>query len=146
MFHVEIPNTKNVAIECDGNYIAASSVIGLAFRRFPNRKFTLASSVRLSFSSLSDQFWVHCLVVGCHACQIRYIEHDENIFPSADAILQPASGLWNSKVLLTAVTFDLLTTLGERRLKAAEKGEALHLHPCGVADFLDALVPTSDVI
>jgi hypothetical protein len=72
--------------------------------------------------------------------------HDENIFPSADAILQTAFGVWNCKVLLTAVTFDLFTTLGERRLKGAEMGEALHLHPRGVADFLDALVPTSDVI
>jgi Dimerisation domain len=66
--------------------------------------------------------------------------------PAPDALLQTAFGLWNSKVLLTAVTFDLFTTLGERRLKGAEMGEALHLHPHGVANFLDALVPTSDVI
>ncbi len=60
--------------------------------------------------------------------------------PAPDAILKTAFGFWNSKVLLTAVTFDLFTTLGERRLKGVEIGEALHLHPRGVADFLDALV------
>ena len=31
----------------------------------------------------------------------------------------------NCKVLLTAMTFDLFTTLGEKRLKGAEMGEAL---------------------
>jgi len=60
--------------------------------------------------------------------------------PAPDAILQTAFGFWNSKVLLTAVTFDLFTTLGERRLKGVEIGEALHLPPRSVADFLDALV------
>ena len=60
--------------------------------------------------------------------------------PAPDAILQTAFGFWNSKVLLTAVTFDLFTTLGERRLKGVEIGQALRLHPRGVADFLDALV------
>jgi len=60
--------------------------------------------------------------------------------PAADPILQTAFGFWNSKVLLTAVTFDLFTTLGKRRLKGVEIGEALHLHSRGVADFLDALV------
>ncbi|HEU0207378.1 MAG TPA: methyltransferase [Candidatus Udaeobacter sp.] len=61
-------------------------------------------------------------------------------FPSPDAILQTAFGFWNSKVLLTAVTFDLFTALGERRLKSVDIGKALHLHPRGVVDFLDALV------
>jgi hypothetical protein len=60
--------------------------------------------------------------------------------PAPDPILQTAFGFWNSKVLLTAVTFDLFTTLGKRRLKGVEIGEALHLHSRGVADFLDALV------
>jgi hypothetical protein len=66
--------------------------------------------------------------------------------PAPGAILQTAFGLWNSKVLLIVVAFDLFNMLGERRLKGAEMGEALHLHPHGVANFLDALVPTSDVI
>ena len=60
--------------------------------------------------------------------------------PTPDAILQTAFGFWNSKVLLTAVTFDLFTTLGQRRLTGAEIGKKLDLHPRGVADFLDALV------
>jgi 2-polyprenyl-3-methyl-5-hydroxy-6-metoxy-1,4-benzoquinol methylase len=57
-----------------------------------------------------------------------------------DAILQTGFGFWNSKVLLTAVTFDLFTKLGENRLTGAQIGKELGLHPRGVADFLDALV------
>src|SRR5881227_2084419 len=60
--------------------------------------------------------------------------------PTPDAILQTAFGFWNSKVLLTAVTFDLFTALGQRRLTGQEIGKKLELHPRGVADFLDALV------
>ena len=48
--------------------------------------------------------------------------------------------LLNSKVLLTAVTFDLFTVLGQGRFTGPEIGEKLDLHPRGVADFLDALV------
>lgn len=57
-----------------------------------------------------------------------------------DAILQTAFGFWNSKVLLTAITFDLFTTLGQRRLTGGQLGKELKLHPRGIADFLDALV------
>jgi 2-polyprenyl-3-methyl-5-hydroxy-6-metoxy-1,4-benzoquinol methylase len=57
-----------------------------------------------------------------------------------DAILQTGFGFWNSKVLLTAVTLDLFTKLGARRLTGAQIGKELDLHPRGVADFLDALV------
>ena len=60
--------------------------------------------------------------------------------PTPDAILQTAFGFWNSKVLLTAVTFDLFTKLGQRRLTGAQIGKELALHPRGIADFLDALV------
>jgi SAM-dependent methyltransferase len=60
--------------------------------------------------------------------------------PAPDSILQIAFGFWNSKVLLTAVTFGLFTTLGQRRLSGAQIREELGLHPRGVADFLDALV------
>ena len=60
--------------------------------------------------------------------------------PTPDAILQTAFGFWNSKVLLTAVTFDLFTGLGQRRFTGAEIGKQLDLHPRGIADFLDALV------
>src|SRR5262249_9269474 len=47
---------------------------------------------------------------------------------------------WNSKVLLTAIEFDLFTKLGSQRLTGAQLGEQLALHPRGIADFLDALV------
>jgi predicted O-methyltransferase YrrM len=57
-----------------------------------------------------------------------------------DAILQTAFGFWNSKVLLTAVTLDLFSKLGQRRLSGAQIGKELCLHPRGIADFLDALV------
>jgi len=57
-----------------------------------------------------------------------------------DAILQTAFGFWNSKVLLTAVTFDLFSALGQSRLTGAEIGKKLGLHPRGISDFLDALV------
>ena len=60
--------------------------------------------------------------------------------PIPDAILQTAFAFWNSKVLLTAVTFDLFSTLGQHRLTGAEVGNKLGLHPRGIADFLDALV------
>ena len=60
--------------------------------------------------------------------------------PTPDAILQTAFGFWNSKVLLTAVTFDLFSTLGQGRLTGPEIGKKLDLHPLGAADFLDALV------
>ncbi len=59
--------------------------------------------------------------------------------PTPDAILQTAFGFWNSKVLLTTVTFDLFSTLGQGRLTGPEIGKKLDLHPLGVADFLDAL-------
>ena len=59
---------------------------------------------------------------------------------SPDAILQTGFGFWNSKVLLTAVTFDLFTKLGKRRLTGTHIGKELGLHSRGVADFLDALV------
>jgi SAM-dependent methyltransferase len=60
--------------------------------------------------------------------------------PAPDPILQTAFGFWNSKVLLTAVTFGLFTKLGDRRLTGAELGKELGLHPRGISDFFDALV------
>jgi len=60
--------------------------------------------------------------------------------PTPDSILQTAFGFWNAKVLLTAVTFDLFTKLGQRRVTGAQIGQKLCLHPRGIFDFLDALV------
>src|SRR5215831_20462512 len=62
------------------------------------------------------------------------------LLPAPDTILQTGFGFWNAKVLLTAVTFDLFTTLGQRRVTGDELGKKLGLHPRGIADFLDALV------
>jgi predicted O-methyltransferase YrrM len=55
-------------------------------------------------------------------------------------ILQTAFAFWSSKVLLTAVDFDLFTKLGNRRITGTELGGELGLHPRGISDFLDALV------
>ncbi len=54
--------------------------------------------------------------------------------------METATAFWASKVLLTAVEFDLFTTLGDGSMTAAELGEALELHPRGTYDFFDALV------
>ena len=55
-------------------------------------------------------------------------------------ILQTAFAFWSSKVLLTAVEFDVFTKLAGRRLTGAELGAELGLHPRAVSDFFDALV------
>ena len=55
-------------------------------------------------------------------------------------IMQTATGFWASKVLLTAVEFDLFSTLGDRSMTAEQLGAALGLHPRGRYDFFDALV------
>jgi len=55
-------------------------------------------------------------------------------------ILKTSTGFWASKVLLTAVEFDLFTTLGAKSMTASELGEALGIHPRGTYDFFDALV------
>jgi hypothetical protein len=63
---------------------------------------------------------------------------NKNLDPSN--IMQTATGFWASKVLLTAVEFDLFTTLGDGSKTAAELGEQLEIHPRGWFDFFDALV------
>ena len=55
-------------------------------------------------------------------------------------IMQTATGFWASKVLLTAVEFDLFSTLGDRSMSAEELGAALGVHPRGRLDLFDALV------
>ena len=55
-------------------------------------------------------------------------------------ILQSAFAFWSSKVLLTAVGFELFTTLGARQLTGAELGAEIGIHPRGIADFFDSLV------
>ncbi len=63
---------------------------------------------------------------------------DKQLDPSH--IMQTATAFWASKVLLTAVEFDLFTTVGDGRLSASQLGEKLGLHPRGTYDFFDALV------
>lgn len=55
-------------------------------------------------------------------------------------IMQTATAFWASKVLLTAVEFDLFSVLGENSMTARALGERLAIHPRGRFDFLDALV------
>jgi len=55
-------------------------------------------------------------------------------------IMQTATAFWASKVLLTAVEFDLFTVLGERAMTAEQLGIKLGIHPRGRYDFFDALV------
>jgi len=55
-------------------------------------------------------------------------------------IMQTATAFWASKVLLTAVEFDLFTVLGDGSMTAAQLGEKLGIHPRGTYDFFDALV------
>jgi len=55
-------------------------------------------------------------------------------------IMQTATAFWVSKVLLTAVEFELFTVLGEEAMNAEQLGRKLGLHPRGTYDFFDALV------
>jgi hypothetical protein len=57
-----------------------------------------------------------------------------------DAIMQTATAFWASKVLLTAVEFDLFSVLGDGAMTGRELGQKLGLHPRGTFDFFDALV------
>jgi hypothetical protein len=55
-------------------------------------------------------------------------------------ILQTATAFWASKVLLTAVEFDLFSALGENSMTAEHLGKKLGIQPRGIYDFFDALV------
>lgn len=60
--------------------------------------------------------------------------------PDPAHIMQTATAFWASKTLLTAVEFDLFTTLDGQSLTADELGEQLGIHPRGRYDFFDTLV------
>jgi hypothetical protein len=60
--------------------------------------------------------------------------------PNPSHIMQTATAFWASKVLLTAVEFDLFSTLDGKAMTANELGDELGLHPRGTYDFFDALV------
>jgi hypothetical protein len=84
---------------------------------------------------------VRCWCVGRSQQEIL-VESTQAANPQFDVnpILQTAFAFWSSKVLLTAVTFDVFTKLGNRRITGAELGAELGLHPRGIRDFFDALV------
>lgn len=65
---------------------------------------------------------------------------DHQRTPDPSHIMQTATAFWASKVLLTAVEFDLFTLLDNTSMTATELGERLELHPRGTYDFFDALV------
>src|SRR6266446_6438657 len=66
----------------------------------------------------------------------------QSVNPQLDPgpILQTAFAFWSSKVLLTAVEFDVFTKLGSCRMAGTELGAELGLHSRGISDFFDALV------
>ncbi len=55
-------------------------------------------------------------------------------------IMQTATAFWASKVLLTAVEFDLFTILDHDAITAEQLGDKLGIHPRGRYDFFDSLV------
>jgi len=55
-------------------------------------------------------------------------------------IMETATAFMASKTLLTAVEFDLFSTLGDSSVTATELGETLGVHPTKRYDFFDALV------
>ena len=57
-----------------------------------------------------------------------------------EQIMQLGMGFWGSKVLLSAVEFEVFTALGEGPLTSEALRERLGLHARGHVDFLDALV------
>jgi hypothetical protein len=55
-------------------------------------------------------------------------------------IMHTSTAFWASKVLLTAIEFDLFSTLGAGAMTATEPGEALGIRRRARNDFFDALV------
>jgi len=60
--------------------------------------------------------------------------------PNPSHIMQLGTAFMASKTLLSAVDLELFTVLGDERMKAAQIGDRLGLHPRSLHDFLDALV------
>jgi predicted O-methyltransferase YrrM len=100
----------------------------------------VAAAVRVTARELSVAGWQDTTLIGEATSVMLHRASMDTSSPTPDAILQTAFGFWHSKVLLTAVTFDLFSNLGQRQLTGGQIGKELALHPRGVADFLDALV------
>src|SRR5204862_1002569 len=81
--------------------------------RSPDWSFCVAQTINFRFSDA---------LVTCSRCHWLHRKRENN-FANPDAILQTAFGLWNSKVLLTAVTFEPFTALGQRRFTGTEIGK-----------------------
>ncbi|HTE29585.1 MAG TPA: methyltransferase [Chryseolinea sp.] len=67
---------------------------------------------------------------------------NQNPHPTPDSIMQIGTGFWASKILLSAVKFEIFTTLAEKKsLSAAEIKKLLHFKCTdrNVFDYLDAL-------
>ena len=60
--------------------------------------------------------------------------------PTPEHIMQTGAAFWSSKVLLTAVEFELFTRLGDASMTGSELEDALGFHPRATYDFLDTLV------
>jgi hypothetical protein len=90
-------------------------VIGLTFCIFLLRQFALPApdSTLNEAQAINFLFYALVLVTPGRLATSTTVKTPS---PTPDAILQTAFGFWNSKVLLTAVTFDLFSTLGQRRL------------------------------
>ena len=71
-------------------------------------------------------------------------QQDVQMQPAAELdpshIMQTATAFWASKVLLTAVEFDLFTVLNDDVMSAEQLGNKLGIHSRGTYDFFDALV------
>lgn len=65
---------------------------------------------------------------------------------SPDKLLQLGLGFFASKVLLSALKFDLFTLLDNKPLTASDIQLQLKLHPRGVLDFLDTLVSVGALV
>ncbi|MDH5425088.1 MAG: acetylserotonin O-methyltransferase [Gammaproteobacteria bacterium] len=68
------------------------------------------------------------------------VQLNNSVELNPDHIMQTATAFWSSKVLLTAVEFDLFTVLDQTAMTAEQLGKKLGLHPRGIYDFFDALV------
>jgi len=55
-------------------------------------------------------------------------------------ILRTGLGFWSSKVLLTAVGFEVFSVLGDKKMTGEELAAELGIHPRGIYDFFDSLV------
>ena len=103
--------------------------IGLIFCTFLARQFAVPSPDSTLNETQATNFLFYALVT-CGSLQIGYIDNRmKTTSPTPDAILQTVFGFWNSKVLLTAVTFDYSAADFEKWCRAVgfKRFEVIHL-------------------